>query len=342
MSALAAVSARPAVRFFLPEPPAELARLAAIDPDRDWRELVTGDRAWILQTCLRLARAGAAVELAGAVPRAGIVLFHAKHERIVRRAPGAGRALLVGCRADNRQPLAAEVEILQNRQFADERCRFFVPHWPQPGLVPRDPGRGERVERVAFKGFAANLHPQLRGAEWGAALAARALAWEVDAPVFAGAATATAEARWADFREIDVVVALRPMERKSARSKPATKLVNAWLAGVPALLGPEPAFRELRASELDYLEVADAAEALAALDRLRADPGLYRAMVENGRRRCRQYDVAAVGARWSELVTERLPALAADPARARRRRLPLGLRRLARLLGRWARLRPAR
>jgi len=336
------VSAPPPIRFFLPEPPAELARLAAIDPDREWRELVTGDRAWILQTYLRLARAGAAVELVGRVPADGIVLFHAKHERHVRRAPGAGRALLVGCRADNRQPLAAEVEILQNRQFEDGRGRLFVPHWPQPGLLPRDPGRGERVERVAFKGFAANLHPELAGDAWRAALAARGLAWEADAPAFAGAATATDQARWADYREVDVALALRPPERRTARSKPATKLVNAWLAGVPALLGPEPAFRELRRSALDYLEVDGAAAALAALDRLRADPDLYRAMVENGRRRAAQYDVAAVLARWRELLGDRLPRLHADPARARRRRLPLAARRIGRLLARWAALRPPR
>lgn len=330
------------VRFFLPEPPAELARLAGIDPDRDWRELVTGDRAWILQTYLRLARAGAPVELVGAVPSDGVVLFHAKHERHVRRARGAGRALLVGCRADNRQPLAAEVEILQNRQFEDRRSRFHVPHWPQPGLLPRDRARGERVERVVFKGFAANLHPELASPGWAAALAERGLAWEADAPHYAGAATATAEARWADYREVDAVIALRPPERKTARSKPATKLANAWLAGVPALLGPEPAFRELRRSELDYLEVDGAEAALAALDRLRAEPGLYRAMVENGDRRAVEVDVASVVARWRELLFEALAPLAADPARARRRRVPLGLRRLGRLLARWAAGRPPR
>ncbi len=337
------MTTRPPVRFFLPEPSAEIARLAALDPDRDWRELVTGDRAWILQTCLRLAREGAAVELVGQVPADGIVLFHAKHERLLRRAPGAaGRALLVGCRADNRQPLAAEVEILQNRQFEDGRGRFFVPHWPQPGLLARDPGRGERIDRVAFKGFAANLHPDLAAASWRAALAERGLTWQADAPAFAGAATPTAEAHWPDYREVDVVVALRPPERRTARSKPATKLVNAWLAGVPALLGPEPAFRELRRSELDYLEIDGAAAALAAIDRLRADPALYRAMVEQGRVRAPEVEPAAVAARWRELLFERLPPLLADPARARRRRLPLALRRAGRLLARWAALRPPR
>jgi len=328
------------VQFFLPEPAEEIARLAALDPDRDWRELVTGDRAWILQTFLRLRNAGHEVELVGRVPAVGIVLFHAKHERQVRRTPGAGRALLVGIRADNRQALAAEVEILQNGRFADGRRRFFVSHWPQPGLVPRDPARGDRIEHVAYKGFVANLHPELASEAWRSALLERGLVWQTDAVDFKGAATAVERARWPDFHDVDVVVALRRPERKSRLAKPATKLVNAWLAGVPALLGDDYAFRELRRSELDYLEIADARSALAALDRLRGDAALYRAMVDNGRRRAVEVDVASVRARWEELLFERLPRILASPRFSRR--LPLVLRRAGRLAARWATGRPAR
>jgi hypothetical protein len=330
------------VRFFLPEPERALERLRGIDPDREWRELITGDRAWILQTFLRLARAGQPVDLVGAVPAAGVVLFHAKHERFVRRAAGAGRALLVGVRADNRQPLAAEIEILQNGRFADGIHRFALPHWPQPGLVPRDPARGERLERVAFKGFAANLHPELAAPGFAAALAGRGLLWDADAVDFHAGELAARAARWADFREVDAVVALRPRAAKTDFSKPATKLANAWLAGVPALLGPEFAYRELRRSELDYLEVEDARSALAALDRLRAEPGLHRAMVERGRHRAREVDGAAVLAAWEALLFGRLPELLAEPRRLRRRRIPLALRRAGRLLERWARGLPAR
>jgi hypothetical protein len=330
------------IRFFLPEPEPTLERLRALDPDREWRELVTGDRAWILQTYLRLARAGRPVDLVGEIPAAGPVLFHAKHERLVRRAKHAGRALLIGVRADNRQPLAAELEILQNGRFADGRRRFALPHWPQPGLVPRDPARGERLERVAFKGFAANLHPELAEPEFAAALAARGLAWDADAVDFHAGEAAARAARWADFREVDAVVALRPRAGKTDFSKPATKLVNAWLAGLPALLGPEYAYRELRRSELDYLEIEDARSALAALDRLRGEPGLYREMVDHGRGRSREVDRAAVLAAWEAWLFGRLPALAVDPRRVRSRRIPLALRRAGRLLERWARGLPAR
>lgn len=337
------MSATDRARFFLAEP--GLERLATLDPARDWRELVTGDRAWTLQTYLRLAAAGLAVELVNRVgdeARDRLVVFHAKQSRALTAMGGASRAVLVGIRADNRQPLAAEFEILQNGAFADRRSRFAVPFWPQPGLVPRDAARGDRLERVAFKGFVANLDPELASPGFRAELERRGLVFDCDAIAFSGASTATDVARWADYREVDLVLALRRRSSKTDRSKPANKLVNAWLAGVPALLGPEFGFRELRRSELDYLEVEDATSALAAIDRLRASPGLYRAMVERGRARSGEFSVEAIVERWRELLFDVIPRFAASPRRRALRRLPLGARRVGRLVGRLATLRPAR
>jgi hypothetical protein len=331
------------VSFFLPRE-ADLATLAGLDPDRAAPEFRRGERAWILQSQLRLSRAGFPCELVGRVPDDGLVLFHAKHERDLRRGVRRGsNAVLVGIRADNREPLAAEFEIVQNGRFAAPGRRFAIPHWPQPGLVPRDALRGDAIRRVAYKGFLANLHPDFRGERWRRFLADREIEWVVDAREFdKGSATERAALDWADFSAVDVVVAVRPPARKTDFSKPATKLVNAWLAGVPALLGPEYAFRELRRSELDYLEVDSLGAAERAIERLVAEPELYRAMVENGRRRAVEVDVAAVTARWIELLGTTLSALAADPARTRRRRGPLALRRARHLLERWREGRPPR
>lgn len=317
----------------------DLAALSGIDPDRDWRELQTGERAWILQTFLRLRRAGHPVELSATVPSGGIVVFHAKQEKEVRRQAGR-ETILVAARADNREALIADFEVLQNGAFADGRRRFFIPHWPQPGLVPRDPARGERIERIVYKGFAANLHPEFRASEWTGFLAAERIDWVVDAVAFAG--RNRLELEWPDFRTVDLLLAVRPPERKTRRSKPATKLVNAWLAGVPALLGPELAFRELRRSDLDYLEVASVAEAREAVLRLRRDPALYRAMVENGRQRGAEFAVDALVPRWAELLFATIPARAESGRASWFRRLPLTARVAGRWLARTATLRPAR
>lgn len=325
--------------FFLPGE-RDLEALGRLDPDADWREMQIGERAWVLQTYLRLARAGYPVRLSGTPPDSGIVIFHAKHEGVLRRQRrGLGNAVLVGIRADNREPLIADFETVQNHHFADGRRRFYLPFWPQPGLVPRDPSRGAAIRRVAFKGFAQNLHPDFRLPAWRELLAAREIEWEVDAVPFAGAATDRFGTAWPDFSSVDLVLAVRPPDRRLWTSKPATKLFNAWLAGVPALLGPEHAYRELRRSELDYLEVASLAEAKAAILRLLERPDLYRAMVENGRVRGVEFTIEATLARWVDLLTVKIPALVPLlPSR----RIPLPLRAAGRWLRRSATLRPAR
>ncbi|HBL30242.1 MAG TPA: hypothetical protein DD490_25700 [Acidobacteria bacterium] len=318
----------------------DLEALSRIDPDRDWRELQTGERAWILQTFLRLRRAGHPVELSGTVPEDGLVVFHAKQAKaLARQRPRLRDLVLVGARADNREPLIADVEILQNGHFADGRRRFALPHWPQPGLLPRDPARGARIERIAYKGFSANLHADFRTPAWTGPLAAEGIEWVVDAVEFAG--RNRLELEWPDFHTVDLALAVRPPERKQRYAKPATKLINAWLAGVPALLGPEPAYRELKRSDFDYLEVASASAALEAVARLRRDPGLYLAMVENGLRRGAEHTPEALVPRWAELLFETIPQVAARRG-GLSRRLPLPLRVAGRWLSRTAILRPAR
>ncbi len=317
----------PAVRFYLP-PSAALPDLDAIDPDRDWHLLVRGEHVWITQTFLRLRTAGHPVELVTRPPEDGVMVFHAKHRHELLRGPSVPRDLvLVAIRSDSSDPLFADLEVLQNGVFADGIRRHHVPHWPQPGLLPRDPSRGARVERVAFRGYTANLHPGLAGKRWRALLAEEGLVWDDDSVDYSRSGHQDLPERWHDYRDVDVIVALRPPDPGGWSHKPATKLFNAWHTGVPALLGPELAYRELRRSELDYLEVASPHEALAALRRLRDDPRLFAAMVANGTRRSRDYTQERVLACWEHLLFDTVPRLASAVRPGWRRVLTVRQRR---------------
>jgi hypothetical protein len=326
------------VSFYLPGE-RDLGRLEQLDLERDWSEFVIGERAWVLQTYLRLRRAGRPVELVARPPRRGMVVFYARHgPLLVRHLWGSSGPALVGVRGDHREVFTADFEVVQNGVYVDRARRFYVPLWSQPGLTPRDPARGARIERVAFKGFRANLHPALLETEWRQALAGRGIEWIADTVEYRGQATAEQQLHWQDFRAVDLIVALRPENGDGHTSKPATKLYNAWKAGVPAVLGPEPSFRELRQSELDFIEAATPAEALQAIDRLRADPALYLAMVSRGAERCGEFDDASILSRWSELLWGILPPLA---ERRSWRRLPLWARALVHRMSRILARRPA-
>lgn len=326
------------VTFLLHGEPLE--QLARLDPDRDWREFVTGERAWILQTFLRLRAAGAPVRLASELPAEGIVVFSSKQRRLLlRQQRTATAALLIGVREDVGEALVADLEVVQNAHQSDARRRFFIPFWPQPGMIARDPGRGTRIENVAFKGFLGNLHPAFREAPWLQFLRNQGIRWLADAAPYKRNAVDAAALEWNDFREIDLIVAVRAPDRELHPRKPATKLYNAWLAGVPALLGPEVAYRELRHSPLDYIEVASPEEARVAIERLRAQPDLHAQMVAHGQTRGAEFKISAVVARWREFLFATVPPLLERTDVTRWRGRPLRAkewsRRALRALGMW-------
>jgi hypothetical protein len=245
------------------------------------------------------------------VPTEGFVVYHKEdHRDVLERTPRGAHPVLVACRADFRSADEADFEVLQNGHFTDGRRTFFVPLWPQPGLIPRDATRGDRVENVAFKGYVGNLLPELREEAFGRFLAANGLRLVLDTVVDRDFSQPVGAA-WHDYTNVDVVLAMRPAGNGEHTHKPASKLYNAWLAGVPAVLTPDYAFRELRKSPLDYIEVLTVDDAKSALLKLRNDAGLYRAMVDNGRLRARDFTADATADRWQMLLYETLPPLAA-------------------------------
>lgn len=308
------------VTFFMPDAQ-QVALFCDADPDRDWALFCTGVHVWIGQTYLRLKRAGYPVVLSATVPASGIVVTHADHVAEVLCARSMWSNLtIVAARADRPAQRYADIEVVQNAASATGARAHHLQHWPQPGLVPRDTSRGDTVANIAFKGTVGEMAPEFAAPAWSEALAAQGMQWQCDAVAWGGNTAAYATS-WNDYSAIDVVVALRKDISHLYAKKPASKLINAWLAGVPAILGPEHAYRELRYSDLDYIEVTSAAEAALALARLKADPALYRAMVDNALRRADEVRTEACAASWAALLFETVPAQRA-PA-------PLALARLA-------------
>ena len=309
------------VHFFLEPTGISLERALALDPDRDWTDLLRAKEVWILQTWIRLRRGGYPVTFSNTAPSTGLIVYHKEEQHLLlERLSRDGHPILVAVRGDFRSADAADFEIVQNGYYADGERLFFVPHWPQPGLIPRDPARGSRVENIAFKGFVGNLIGEFHSAAFRGFLTEHQLSFAEDAAIYDE--ENPMHVTWNDYHDVDVVMALRPGRNTH---KPASKLCNAWLAGVPAILSPDYAFRELRRGPLDYLEASTVEEAQQAVLRLKRDPDLYQRMVENGLKRSRDFTVEQVTALWAKLLFETVPRLAARHPLARygasRRRL---------------------
>lgn len=289
--------ARP-VHFVAPQeaiwPELRSGEAVEIAPDRLAEICVNSADCWVLRSYYELRRAGYEVTLSDR-PRQDAINIGDIYA--LGRATRGWTAFFVIPRGDGHEPELANFTLLQNESSTSTRPFGTVALWSQPGLQPRDPARGERIETISFKGAAVNLDPAFQSEAFRAALAEEGVALDIGVPSDAGGGRA-----WADYRETDLILAVRNLTENDAARKPANKLINAWFAEVPALLGPEPAFAEIGSSPEDYIEVRRPEDVIAAIRRLRATPGAYAAMVERGCRKRGAFSNAHLAARWAELL----------------------------------------
>lgn len=263
----------------------------------------TGVDCWVLKTWFLLLRQSLSFEpllVTQAVP-GEVCVFHYDH---AKPACGVHECFAVVAQADRPSPPLADMVIVQNQASQTGPDKYFIPHWPQHGLVARDPARGSKLERIAFMGdkrYVPEFFTDQGFIDELEALGAT-LVWR-------------AAGEWHNYADVDLVLALRHLPKVVERTKPAVKLVNAWLAGVPAVLSPEVAYQENRRSPLDFLEATNAAEVLGALRYLKNNPGVYGEMVENGSRRAEDFKESEVLKAWVALLEKALSRK--DAARGR-------------------------
>ena len=278
---------------------------------------------WIVQSYVQLLRRGLNVHLVPEPVRGAINVF-AYDDLIAKDFPWDIYA--VTCQHDRGRPVICEHRFVQNRCHVENAATdHYIPHWPQPGLVGRDESRGDRVENAVYMGSKLYFNGPLADPLLPGRLKELGVTFT---PRFGDVSSQKVD--WADHRDVDVILAVRDCTLYDARNKPPSKLINAWLAGCPAVLGPEPAFQQLRESEVDYLEVRSVDDIVNAVARLKSDPALYHAMRENGRRRGPDFTADRTAQRWHALLAGAVAAgydrWRRNPLRAISRPLTFALR----------------
>jgi len=325
----------PPISFYLPPSvwPTDIPTRA----DENWPGFGIGLYAWTVQTYLRLKASDFPCQLTKTVPDEGLVLVHRNAFWAADCSLKAGcRRLLICLKADLRPHPQAQIHVVQNPlETATLRRSYYLPHWPQPGLIPRHPSRGDRFETIAFLGRQVQLAQELRCSFWEDSLKSLGLQWRPCLTPNCWQDYRQLEANWHDFSAIDGIVAVRSFDRRQRYlkqyylNKPATKLYNAWLAGVPAVLGPEPAYRAEGEPGLNYLEATSVSGMLAALKQLRDNPPLRHALVQQGRLIAATIQPDQLTARWRQFLEQ-----VAVPAYERWRSTPRWVQRLQVLQGR--------
>jgi len=248
---------------------------------------------WVLRTAYELRNLGETVSVSSS-PQPDAINVADIYATGIRNRGLSGFYLIP--RADGHEPELANYTLLQNGVSTSSRPFAQVGHWIQPGIVPRGGARGETIATMAFKGALLNLDPAFRSEEFIAALKAEGVELQF------GDSDKMGGSQWADYSGTDLLLAIRNMTFHDADGKPASKLVNAWWADVPALLGPEPAFAEVGRPGVDYVDIRSPNDVLKAIRSFRARPGSYTAMVEAGKESRAALTDAATAQRWIELL----------------------------------------
>jgi hypothetical protein len=253
---------------------------------------------WTLQTYLYLKKKGFPCCLTACVPDEGIIIAHS--DMLPCSLEPSANQYIVEIKPDRSLRCTfANFVIVQNQRDPIHRGFMiksgFVDYWPQPGLVARSSSRGNRFENICYIGNHEQLiEPEALSLE----IRKLGLNWRV-----------VPREEWHNYSDIDAIVAVRGCTVGPIYSpilKPASKLRNAWAAGVPAILSPDPAFSDVRKSDLDYLEARDVPAIIDRLKQLMTNSDLRNSMVENGRRRAEDFSADEIVLQWIEIITEQL------------------------------------
>jgi len=244
---------------------------------------------WIVSSYLKLKRFGLDVKIVDSlVPDAINVCFL---DAVIRN-PRSHECFIVVTQADRSYLNWGEFTLAQSpAQIRGERS-CLIDHWPQPGLMPRRPDRGTEIRRIGYTGHPGNLAEPFHAESFRRELANIGVEFVVRG----------APSEWHDYRDLDLHLAVRDGSRLWIDTKPATKLIHSWLAECPGLLGPEPSFQFCGEDGVDYVEVREPHDVLAAVVRLRRDPDLYRSMQLRGREKARGRDEQGVCRQWAAVL----------------------------------------
>ena len=227
---------------------------------------------WIYQTYLKLKEIDPDIMLSSTLPDSGIII--AFEGDLPVPCETRKERYLISIIADSSPRSFANMRIVQNRaQLRLVKRSTHIPHWPQPGLSHRDRARGTEVKNVVYIGDIANIAPEMLLPSFATEMAKLGVIWTMRLSGDVGVN---------DYTDVDILVAVRHFTLDGYTRKPASKLQNAWLAGVPAVLGPEIAFQEIGTHGVDYLEARNQRDIVSAVDRLKTDSDFYNSVVSAG------------------------------------------------------------
>jgi hypothetical protein len=246
-----------------------------------------GDLSWCLQTYLILSkRKKFDLLLSNTLLENRINIIHSDQLLLLK---GNNSHFIVCVRADYPKRRWAHYHLVQNKNQLSANSSF-IPHWPQPGLIRRNPNRKE-VLNVAYVGQIINGNLAGTVAEWKKLFKPYALNFIL-----------AEDGAWHDLSSTDILVGIRSFDKKQHNTKPPTKLFNAWHACIPFVGGYDSAFMQVGTPGDDYLLAGTPEETISAVLRLKNEPELYKKIVKNGLTKASLYNEKTIAETWENIL----------------------------------------
>jgi hypothetical protein len=252
---------------------------------------VHGDLNWCLQTYLILSKnTDLPVTCSNRLMHDKVNLVHSDALLTLK---GTANHFIVCIRADYPRRKWSHYHLVQNmNQLANNTA--FIPHWVQPGLIARNPGRNG-VKRVAYSGQVFNKNFAGSVDSWKKMLAPHDIEF-----------VTLTNGVWNDLSEVDVLIGIRGFNSRPYNTKPATKLFNAWQANIPFVGGNDSAYKQVGTPGQDYLLAKTFNQAVESIIRLKENPNLYASLVEKGKKKALLYTQDRITQVWVDVLTNRI------------------------------------
>lgn len=298
------------LQFYHPDAVIWQNALRKQDSDSVLNCIRNGRDAWIINTYIMLSKTSIPIDLVDNFEDPGIYVCH--YDDLPKKGYPITH-FFIAVRADRDRAFLCDMEIVQSPSSIEHRNAHYVPHWTQPNLKSRDVRRGTSIYSLGYFGESKNLAVRFQSASFRDALSSLGVTLKIHENPDS----------WSDYSDIDLVLAVRDGSDYFLASKPATKLFNAWLAGVPIITGAEPAYSYYWLSPLDFICTGNVDEVLEAISDLKNNPDRYQKMIANGFERAREIDRKATTRHWISIVQNY-----AYPAYQRKKRNSFGFKRI--------------
>ena len=309
----------PLIHFWCPDSAA--IGVTSWDPDAEPQRFASGVGHSFFELYARLRDEGVQVELGDlpsrrpqlVVAAAGLLWRDKSAADGVLRAIDRARDRYVLIRGDVplwwHLPIKPVVEVMPNRLVTRSPNQRWLPPLPQRGMLRRKAGSIERVGTVAIKCNPEYLPAELQSPRLLHGLRAAGADLWIDVP----GQTDGTDQRWHDFSQVDAVLCIRPGSKHDLTRKPATKLINSWVAGCIPIASPEPAYTELAnpGSDVCFIETLEELPELVRF--LNSSPEVLLRLNEGIRIRQADFEPKRVLGQWRDLVEASAESAASAP-----------------------------